>query len=172
MQVRLIILKLISIHSLVRGRTLDWLLRTVRAVDFNPLPRKRENQTDNHQHQSVYNFNPLPRKRENEEQPHYRLFWFYFNPLPRKRENSHSPLISRLAPKISIHSLVRGRTAIIMGRLTADPISIHSLVRGRTTLAVTLSSKDRISIHSLVRGRTEQYVRATYNGNIFQSTPS
>ena len=54
-------------------------------------------------------FNPLPRKRENVEQFPPRYARPNFNPLPRKRENlCQTSLFPR--NNISIHSLARGRT--------------------------------------------------------------
>ena len=79
----------------------------------------------------------------------------YFNPLPRKRENLTVPIIPFSKIDISIHSLVRGRTAGVVYELKEQvAISIHSLVRGRTFKNAGYGWLVIISIHSLVRGRT------------------
>ena len=54
-------------------------------------------------------FNPLPRKRENVAEIDVSAAEIDFNPLPRKRENSLLQA-KKTQKKISIHSLVRGRT--------------------------------------------------------------
>ena len=100
----------ISIHSLVRGRTALQRLFGQRKSDFNPLPRKRENPTCGGTSRKSYHFNPLPRKREN---------FACSDKCCRKI-------------KISIHSLVRGRTEKLRKGSIMESISIHSLVRGRT----------------------------------------
>ena len=138
----------ISIHSLVRGRTIISSIQDLSPLYFNPLPRKREN---NYQKQLI-------------------RLCSYFNPLPRKRENGFRcpPAALQL---ISIHSLVRGRTQFASPRNRTVRISIHSLVRGRTALFVWLMYAVRISIHSLVRGRTLT-IRMRLVKSLFQSTPS
>ena len=50
-------------------------------------------------------------------------------------------------------------------------ISIHSLVRGRTARVAFLTIDSSISIHSLVRGRTRLIIRPK-STTAFQSTPS
>ena len=57
------------------------------------------------------NFNPLPRKRENKGRKMAQTGRADFNPLPRKRENYVAPKVAEQQATISIHSLVRGRTA-------------------------------------------------------------
>ncbi len=102
-------LKIISIHSLVRGRT----------------------PTCGGTNRKSYHFNPLPRKRENGKAETLGVNIDYFNPLPRKRENLWK-WAGAFTLSISIHSLVRGRTQMLFKRLSDFIISIHSLVRGRT----------------------------------------
>ena len=122
----------ISIHSLVRGRTALVRIGTAMIVYFNPLPRKRENYVSGGKFNPVSNFNPLPRKRENLQTVITFAPTEYFNPLPRKRENAQPHPGAVLALKISIHSLVRGRTFFCVFFVFLIYISIHSLVRGRT----------------------------------------
>ena len=79
--------KLISIHSLVRGRTHSRYF-FAHTRDFNPLPRKRENGIQFLKAVLYGYFNPLPRKRENAaERLRKETSQKDFNPLPRKREN-------------------------------------------------------------------------------------
>ena len=56
----------ISIHSLARGRTAVRISDGEKVEDFNPLPRKRENCPLARNKFVESDFNPLPRKRENE----------------------------------------------------------------------------------------------------------
>ncbi len=78
----------ISIHSLARGRTAVRISDGEKVEDFNPLPRKRENLTRYAQTlHTRANFNPLPRKRENCPLARNKFVESDFNPLPRKREN-------------------------------------------------------------------------------------
>ena len=55
----------ISIHSLARGRTFRILFVFNIIFNFNPLPRKRENNWWVIIYTNLLHFNPLPRKREN-----------------------------------------------------------------------------------------------------------
>ena len=84
--------KLISIHSLVRGRTIltqsFWSL----AADFNPLPRKRENKSLG---------------------GHNTVKGISIHSLVRGRTQSELDDTNKAA--ISIHSLVRGRTLAASG---------------------------------------------------------
>ena len=102
--------KIISIHSLIRGRTL--ILRphslpffkfqstpsyegeplsdhssAFSLSDFNPLPHTRENTRHLHLPQVSLNFNPLPHTRENRLRQGSIVKVFHFNPLPHTREN-------------------------------------------------------------------------------------
>ena len=101
----------ISIHSLVRGRTLFSQLSLRYIRHFNPLPRKRENHQPTAGAAVPIYFNPLPRKRENDTIKKALKTDIYFNPLPRKRENAEQ-FREFEREIISIHSLVRGRTLI------------------------------------------------------------
>ena len=122
----------ISIHSLIRGRTI--LPRSVSDFpkNFNPLPHTRENYNAKMREQdpfisihslirgrtrergSIYfgggYFNPLPHTRENEDAEFSTDGTYNFNPLPHTRENSDAELNGIAAKFISIHSLIRGRT--------------------------------------------------------------
>ena len=147
----------ISIHSLVRGRTIISPLGSIKPyIHFNPLPRERENplglrvdkpiwwfqSTPSWEGELFFKrllsngryFNPLPRERENSTIRKLRgCTAGYFNPLPRERENQTRIHISDSNMFISIHSLVRGRTlSHLHGKFDRYQISIHSLVRGRT----------------------------------------
>ena len=94
----------------------------------------------------------------------------HFNPLPRKRENDcRTHRIYHL--RISIHSLVRGRTLLGENTLSSFKISIHSLVRGRTQFKRNRISNQSISIHSLVRGRTFSAVLLMICGRYFNPLP-
>ena len=75
--------------------------------------------------------------------------------------------------RISIHSLIRGRTTIQpIGEPLNACISIHSLIRGRTQPRKSVSLLYRISIHSLIRGRTLTNAADCNSHGKFQSTPS
>ena len=110
--------KIISIHSLIRGRTL--ILRphslpffkfqstpsyegeplsdhssAFSLSDFNPLPHTRENTRHLHLPQVSLNFNPLPHTRENILIFGCFIKFSHFNPLPHTRENSPKSLTSK-----------------------------------------------------------------------------
>ena len=85
------------------------MTRHTKLYYFNPLPRKRENYRTTILANLSKDFNPLPRKRENDVQDISSLMLSHFNPLPRKRENDNL-LVTVVVLRISIHSLVRGRT--------------------------------------------------------------
>ena len=144
---------LISIHSLIRGRTSYHLPIRSSTFYFNPLPHTRENDFYNVSLDYIADFNPLPHTRENVV------------------KDGLKDVLS-----ISIHSLIRGRTnsatTIVLPRANFNPlphtrenkassseipsaeISIHSLIRGRTVLWCFVGLSIIISIHSLIRGRT------------------
>ena len=101
---------LISIHSLIRGRTLHRSQRSAVRYIFQSTPsyegeqaticlsdpplsisihsliRGRTLWTMN-VHHNDYDFNPLPHTRENAETPDQLTAQNYFNPLPHTREN-------------------------------------------------------------------------------------
>ena len=122
--------------------------------NFNPLPHTRENdipkliKSIKNKFQSTpsyegellsrvivdclgSDFNPLPHTRENYSITFIHLRTIYFNPLPHTRENFIKQP-KQLKPTISIHSLIRGRTAGQAYGGNSSIISIHSLIRGRT----------------------------------------
>ena len=144
---------------------------------FNPLPHTRENivcflswsaptrfqSTPSYEGERaakaawenlVTDFNPLPHTRENSRFPIVAaMSRKYFNPLPHTRENQASYRLGyRL--RISIHSLIRGRTHGHWKESANLDISIHSLIRGRTVINIPTLKRIEISIHSLIRGRT------------------
>ena len=136
-------------------------------IHFNPLPRERENETSIASTISSENFNPLPRERENES--------VRYNASRSCKISIHSLVRGRTAFKfckqsaissISIHSLVRGRTQNSAGEQRMLYISIHSLVRGRTIKHSETPSLSRISIHSLVRGRTLDFSEKSWRRSI------
>ena len=205
---------MISIHSLVRGRTFRSSPTLFHKVISIPSLVRGRTPLKSISASSSPNFNPLPRKRENDIAAPSVGNSLYFNPLPRKRENENGGIIPDSNP-ISIHSLVRGRTWVYTGVTDSQAISIHSLVRGRTQrsnfrLAISTNfnplprkrenafnasqsftaryfnplprkrenggydqavSSTTISIHSLVRGRTLHLYRGDTR-KPFQSTPS
>ena len=125
----------ISIHSLARGRTQKRLTEAL-AVAFQSTPSQEGEQisdcccnvekifqsTPSQEGEqfsvdflhAALDFNPLPRKRENgiksiktdKTDKH-------FNPLPRKRENAATSS-EATEEAISIHSLARGRTILLI----------------------------------------------------------
>ena len=78
----------ISIHSLVRGRTLSEQKQNPALTDFNPLPRKRENHITAKSVMPLFSISihSLVRGRTRTAH-HYQGYAADFNPLPRKREN-------------------------------------------------------------------------------------
>ena len=163
---------MISIHSLVRGRTFLVVILRSAFPHFNPLPRERENEFTGNSERVVPYFNPLPREREN-----LTAFYAFLQSL-----------------QISIHSLVRGRTHGC--RRLPQPLRyfnplprerencFRSLLHGQCSyfnplprerendVKRVIFSDEYISIHSLVRGRTRTRCRNTQQERIFQSTPS
>ena len=139
----------ISIHSLVRGRTVGTMAsESKKRISIHSLVRGRT-------HSGIY-------KRIIEDISIHslvrgRTVWLisvgreidHFNPLPRKRENGYNILPQEVYV-----------------------ISIHSLVRGRTVPSRTPHYSAIISIHSLVRGRTWHILLHSYRYQEFQSTPS
>ena len=52
----------ISIHSLVKRETCQFIIVSNSAANFNPLPRKEGDLYDRDGRQTIWHFNPLPRK--------------------------------------------------------------------------------------------------------------
>ena len=181
----------ISIHSLIRGRT----------VARQKIPRKAPFQsTPSYEGELVpsmstvpiaSDFNPLPHTRENYSITFIHLRTIYFNPLPHTRENFIKQP-KQLKPTISIHSLIRGRTQSSFGY--AGSLAFQStpsyegelycrsdrllfryfnpLPHTRENTSVNWHSlPDSISIHSLIRGRTRLNSHSESTSQ-FQSTPS
>ena len=98
---------------------------------FQSTPSYEGEHTPEPGKQCLVDFNPLPHTREN-NMPDVRTgSSYYFNPLPHTRENSGA-IQSLKTDKISIHSLIRGRTKLTEKEWKRLLISIHSLIRGRT----------------------------------------
>ena len=120
----------ISIHSLARGRTSR--IFTLKDVSwFQSTPSQEGERTDMVDTLAKDIFQSTP-SQEGEPSMRACSTWFLdFNPLPRKRENDNYHNLPQ-TEKISIHSLVRGRTATPSAIEAIQSISIHSLARGRT----------------------------------------
>ena len=98
-------------------------------------------------------------------------YFFIFQSTPSQEGEHQFRKLIFIHTAISIHSLVRGRTARVAFLTIDSSISIHSLVRGRTVNALEFVDSIAISIHSLVRGRTRLIIRPK-STTAFQSTPS
>ena len=148
----------------------------LRFLNFNPLPHTRENFLFLRNDNFILRFQSTP-SYEGELFAIVRISntTKNFNPLPHTRENKSPPRCFGWL-RISIHSLIRGRTLFHritkqLDRFQSTPsyegehkyhtlllihhyISIHSLIRGRTPYVVQFLHTLQISIHSLIRGRT------------------
>ena len=78
----------ISIHSLIRGRTKTTTVTRRLSSNFNPLPHTRENSASVTGKSAGGHFNPLPHTRENRYTLCTLQEFRYFNPLPHTRENA------------------------------------------------------------------------------------
>ena len=156
----------ISIHSLVRGRTVKSTLFPVVTVYFNPLPRERENYSEGvRKCTGKISIHSLVRGRTPDGLGGYIVDWsISIHSLVRGRTRCAFRTAKR--SRISIHSLVRGRTYVSNADKQWYKISIHSLVRGRTAQKESWVDALYISIHSLVRGRTRRCLAA--NGGVYQ----
>ena len=163
---------MISIHSLVRGRTFLVVILRSAFPHFNPLPRERENEFTGNSERVVPYFNPLPRERENLTAFYAFLQSLqisihslvrgithrcrrlpqplrYFNPLPRERENCFRSLLHGQCSYFNPLPRERENSDKVQEYAARAYISIHSLVRGRTLCPYPL-----------------------WRGKAFQSTPS
>ena len=122
----------ISIHSLIRGRTCAIYVNCSDSFGFQSTPSYEGELLSRVIVDCLgSDFNPLPHTRENYSITFIHLRTIYFNPLPHTRENFIKQP-KQLKPTISIHSLIRGRTAGQAYGGNSSIISIHSLIRGRT----------------------------------------
>ena len=95
-----------------------------------------------------------------------------FNPLPRKEGDFACQVLDILSSFISIHSLVKRETIVVIFAIT-NYKNFNPLPRkeGDAMFAGTTMALSKISIHSLVKRETTKNNRPT-EGRKFQSTPS
>ena len=163
---------MISIHSLIRGRTIWANFDFMSASNFNPLPHTRENLIYTLTLTAFTNFNPLPHTRENNVPDECRGDIVNFNPLPHTRENSKKHIVFRCDGLFQSTPSYEGEHSPVCDKPPRIKISIHSLIRGRTPVIVSKKLVCAISIHSLIRGRTAFLLNFIRRMTLFQSTPS
>ena len=169
---------IISIHSLIRGRTGTFLHTLTYRSHFNPLPHTRENDDLLNFRLIICKFQSTP-SYEGEQK--FRLFHRlqnHFNPLPHTRENEQLATPNTCFENISIHSLIRGRTTPRrsfskpfgnfnplphtrendMGETLTKPqkqFQSTPSYEGEPVRGCRGNQESAISIHSLIRGRTK-----------------
>ena len=124
--------------------------------NFNPLPHTRENQLIRCICYKARHFNPLPHTRENARD--------FYSRNPDAIFQSTPSYEGELLGKFSFISEIKfqstpsyeGEPDIYMRCYDKKKISIHSLIRGRTRGGYHGLYIELISIHSLIRGRTKR----------------
>ena len=102
---------LISIHSLIRGRTTSPKAIRSALLNFNPLPHTRENAAQAPQSVAdITDFNPLPHTRENVKCGIHTAQNGEFQSTPSYEGELVTYSKVTVGMPISIHSLIRGRT--------------------------------------------------------------
>ena len=94
-----------------------------------------------------------------------------FNPLPHTRENRLQSSVYIRIYDISIHSLIRGRTASQHIYTAVKWISIHSLIRGRTCLSCSRREENKFQSTPSYEGEQSLPIKSVLRVT-FQSTPS
>ena len=160
----------ISIHSLIRGRTVN-SSQVAQIKEFQSTPSYEGEQRRKYHGIQLWYFNPLPHTRENTER-----FWGIvgadnFNPLPHTRENA-IPMPTRFTGwQISIHSLIRGRTNKTNNDAVLKSFQSTPSYEGEPYTLDFDSISSVISIHSLIRGRTVSSLSRSFIKYYFNPLP-
>ena len=119
----------------------------------------------------MINFNPLPRKRENCVLGYSFTKKFIISIHSLARGRTKCCAIWMIMNQFQSTPSQEGERHRLESASMYHLISIHSLARGRTDSRGGINLGEFISIHSLARGRTLVFIGGTINRQ-FQSTPS